>query len=87
VYGDIHYGNDELFRLTHRFDDDMVLTAEQVARRDELLVIARRQSRRMKNGRHLLAHAREEAAPLRFKEAIRAQAVRDRMAKAEKRCT
>lgn len=84
--GDIFYGNDELFRLTHRFDDEP-LTPEQQARLDVLMPIARRQAKRIKNGRHLLTYAREQAAPLRFKESIRLQAVRDRMAQAEKLCT
>lgn len=79
--GDIYFGNDELFGLSHRFDDEP-LTQEQQTRLDVLMAIANRQAKRVKNGRHLLAHAREEAAPLRFKEAIRAQAVLDRKARA-----
>lgn len=79
VDGDIYYGNDELFRLSHRFDDEP-LTQEQQARLDVLMAIANRQAKRVKNGRHLLAHAREEAAPARFKEAIRVQALEDRAA-------
>ncbi|MNG18781.1 hypothetical protein D3C84_1028760 [compost metagenome] len=67
--------------MSHRFDDQP-LTPEQQTRLDVLMAIANRQARRLKNGRHLLAHAREEAAPARFKEAIRAKAVLDRMDKA-----
>lgn len=63
---------EELFRLSHRWDGQPPLTAEEQARLEFLTAQARRQSRRCRKGLHLLALARDEAAVMRFKEAIQA---------------
>jgi hypothetical protein len=64
---------DELFRLSHRWDDQPPRTAEEEARLGVLQARAQRESRRLRKGLHLLAHAREQAAVLRMKEAIQAR--------------
>lgn len=64
--------SDELFRLTHRYPDEPPLTPEEQERLAVLQARAKRQSRRLRIPRNLLAHAREEAAVARFEEAIRA---------------
>lgn len=63
---------DELFRLTHRYPDEPPLTSEKQERLAALQARAKRQSRRLRIPRNLLAHAREAAAVARFEEAIRA---------------
>lgn len=63
---------EELFRLSHRWDGQPPLTPEEQARLEFLTAQAKRQSRRCRKGLHLLALARDEAAVMRFKEAIQA---------------
>jgi hypothetical protein len=67
----IWYG-EELFHLSHRYDDQPPLTPVEQARLEFLTAQARRQSRHARKGLHLLALARKEAAVMRFKEAIQA---------------
>ena len=62
----------DLYRLSCRYPGEPPLTPEEQERLAVLKAGAKRQSRRLRIGHHLLAHAREEAAVARFEEAIRA---------------
>jgi hypothetical protein len=62
----------ELFDLSHRYSDQPALTEAETLRLAVLTMQVKRLSARIRNGRHLLAHARGEASVMRFKEGIRA---------------